>query len=366
MKITQAFKNMKKTTKEPLITISVIVLVYIFVQILIAAGAMSSLMKGILVPVCVYALVAIGLNLCVGYLGELSLGHAGFMCIGAFVGTFSSKLLRPYISNDILLFVIVLLLAILFSGFFGFLIGIPVLRLRGDYLAIVTLAFGEIIKNIVNVIYVAQDSDGMHFAFGDSQNIDITTEGFTWILNGPQGLTKIPQLSSFTIGVVLIIITLLIVYNFVNSRTGRAVMAIRDNRIAAESVGLNITGYKLLAFTVSAAIAGAGGVLYSHNLSTLTATSQNFGYNMSIMILVFVVLGGMGSFPGCIIAATVLTILPEALRGFSNYRMLIYSIVLIVVMLFTWSPKIRVLREKVSHKIKDVRSKKTASKKEGK
>jgi len=345
-----AFKNMKKSTKEPLITICVVVLVYLIVQILIAAGLLSSLMKGILVPVCTYSLVAIGLNLCVGYLGELSLGHAGFMCIGAFVSTLASKLLRPYISNDILLFIVVLLFAVVASGLFGFLIGIPVLRLRGDYLAIVTLAFGEIIKNIVNVIYVAQDSDGMHFAFGDSKSINITTEGFTWILNGPQGLTKIPQLATFTIGVILIILTLLIVYNFVNSRTGRAVMAIRDNRIAAESVGLNITGYKLLAFTISAAIAGAGGVLYAHNLSTLTATSANFGYNMSIMILVFVVLGGMGSLPGCIVAATVLTILPEALRGFSNYRMLIYSIVLIAVMLFTWSPKAKDFREKYSLK----------------
>ena len=344
------FKNMKKSTKEPLITIGVLILVYLIIQLLISAGAVSSLMQGILVPVCVYSLAAIGLNLCVGYLGELSLGHAGFMCVGAFFGTTASKLLSDYIKSDILLFIIAFLIGVIMAAIFGFLIGIPVLRLRGDYLAIVTLAFGEIIKNIVNVIYIAKDKDGLHFAFGDSKNLVSDPETSQWIVNGPQGLARIRHLSSFTLGVVLIIITLLIVYNFVNSRTGRAVMAIRDNRIAAESVGLNITGYKLLAFTISAAIAGGAGVLYAHNLSTVTATSANFGYNQSIMILVFVVLGGIGSIPGSIVAATLLTILPEALRGLSDYRMLIYSIVLIVVMIFTWSPKLKVIREEYSLK----------------
>ncbi len=127
-------------------------------------------------------------------------------------------------------------------------------------------------------------------------------------------------------------------------------MAIRDNRIAAESVGINITKYKLMAFTISAAIAGAGGVLYAHNLSTLTALPANFGYNMSIMILVFVVLGGMGSFRGSIIAAVVLTMLPEVLRGLADYRMLIYAIVLIIMMLFNWAPKAIEWREKHSFK----------------
>jgi branched-chain amino acid transport system permease protein len=127
-------------------------------------------------------------------------------------------------------------------------------------------------------------------------------------------------------------------------------MAIRDNRIAAESVGINITKFKLMAFTISAAIAGAGGVLYAHNLSTVTATPANFGYNMSIMILVFVVLGGMGNFRGSIIAAVLLTLLPEVLRGLSDYRMLIYSIVLIVMMLFNWAPKCIEWRQKMAQK----------------
>lgn len=344
------FKTMKKSTKEPLITICALLVFYLIMTILGSAGVLSSLVKGLLVPICTYSLVAIGLNLCVGYLGELSIGHAGFMCVGAFVGALTTKFLQPSIKSNVLLFLIALIAGTVVAALFGFLIGIPVLRLRGDYLAIVTLAFGEIIKNIINVIFIARDKDGLHFAFGTSKSLIMDDETTTWLVNGPQGINKLPHLSSFTIGIVIIIITLLIVYNFVNSRTGRAVMAIRDNRIAAESVGLNITGYKLLAFTISAAIAGAGGVLYAHNLSSLTATSQNFGYNMSILILVFVVLGGIGSFPGSVIAATLLTFLPEALRGLSDYRMLIYAIVLIAVMIFTWSPKAKAFREKYSVK----------------
>jgi branched-chain amino acid transport system permease protein len=343
--------NMKKTTKDQLITILMVAVVYVIVQILITTGNLSSLMQGLLVPMCTYSLVAIGLNLCVGYLGELSLGHAGFMCVGAFVGAVCTKLLQDAVSNKILLFIISLIVGIIVAAVFGFLIGIPVLRLRGDYLAIVTLAFGEIIKNIINVLYVAEDGSGFHFAISNAENIELDESG-VWYINGAKGISKIPHLSSFTIGVVLIIIALLVVYNLVNSRSGRAIMAIRDNRIAAESVGINITKYKLMGFTISAAIAGAGGVLYAHNLSTVTATPANFGYNMSIMILVFVVLGGIGSFRGSIIAAVILTLLPELLRGLSNYRMLIYSIVLIAMMLFNWSPKCKEWRAKMAYKFK--------------
>ena len=159
---------------------------------------------------------------------------------------------------------------------------------------------------------------------------------------------------------IMILVILFIVYNFVNSRTGRAVMAIRDNRIAAESVGINITKFKLMAFTISAAIAGAGGVLYAHNLSSLIAQPANFGYNMSIMILVFVVLGGMGSFRGSIIAAVILTLLPEVLRGLKDYRMLIYSIVLIVMMLFNWAPKCIEMRQRIAAKFKKPAKKEAA------
>lgn len=344
-------KSIKKGTRDQIITFAMVIVVYIIVQILVASGSMSSLMQGLLVPMCTYSIVAIGLNLCVGYLGELSIGHAGFMCVGAFSSAFVTKLLEGMVTSEILLFIISLFVGVLMAALFGFLIGIPVLRLRGDYLAIVTLAFGEIIKNIINVLYIAKDTDGFHFAISNGNAIKLSDEGM-WLINGAKGIVKIPHLSSFTAGVILILIALFVVYNLVNSRSGRAIMAIRDNRIAAESVGINITKFKLMAFTISAAIAGAGGVLYAHNLSTVTATPANFGYNMSIMILVFVVLGGMGSFRGSIIAAVLLTLLPEVLRGLADYRMLIYSIVLIVMMLFNWAPKCIEWRQKVAAKFR--------------
>lgn len=346
-----SLKSIKKQTRDQLITMGLVIVVYVIVQILIAAGSMSSLMQGLLVPMCIYSIVAIGLNLCVGYLGELSLGHAGFMCVGAFSGALCTKLLEDTIENEIVLLIIALVVGTLMAAVFGFLIGIPVLRLKGDYLAIVTLAFGEIIKNVVNVLYIAKDTDGYHFAISDGNAIKLSDEG-VWLINGAKGITRIPHLASFTAGVILILIALFVVYNLVNSRSGRAIMAIRDNRIAAESVGIDITKFKLLAFTISAAIAGAGGVLYAHNLSTVTATPSNFGYNMSIMILVYVVLGGMGNFRGSIIAAVLLILLPEVLRGLSDYRMLIYAIVLIAMMLFNWAPKCIEWREKVVAKFK--------------
>ena len=161
------------------------------------------------------------------------------------------------------------------------------------------------------------------------------------------GITGTPNDSTFLIGVILILVTLFIVMNLINSRTGRAVMAIRDNRIAAESVGINVTKYKLLAFSVSAALAGTAGVLYAHNLSTLQAQPKNFGYNMSITILVFVVLGGIGNIRGSVIAAVVLTLLPELLRSLNDYRMLIYAVILIVTMIFTSSPGGQEIQERI-------------------
>ena len=166
------------------------------------------------------------------------------------------------------------------------------------------------------------------------------------LINGAQGITGTPKDSNFTIAVILLLITLIIVLNLIHSRSGRAIMAIRDNRIAAESLGINITRYKLLAFSISAGLAGMAGVLYAHNLSTLAAQPKNFGYNMSIMILVYVVLGGIGNIRGSMIAAIILTLLPELLRELQDYRMLIYSIVLIVMMIFNWSPKVKEWKDK--------------------
>lgn len=219
----------------------------------------------------------------------------------------------------------------------GILIGIPVLRLKGDYLAIVTLAFGEIIKNILNNLYVGVDGSGLHVSMSSVKELGM--DAGTVIINGPMGAVGITKLSTFFAGFVLILITLFVTLNLIKSRSGRAIMAIRDNRIAAESVGINITKYKLIAFVVSALLAGMAGAIYAMNYSTIVP--KKFDFNTSILILVFVVLGGIGNIRGSIIAAAVLTVLPEVLRSFNDYRMLIYAIVLILVMLGTNNPTLK-------------------------
>ena len=340
--------QLNKTTKSNFITYLLVIAIYLIVQILLAGGHMSSLMEGLLVPLCIYVMLAVSLNLTVGILGELSLGHAGFMCVGAFSGAFFSKCMQGAMPDGIR-FLLALMIGAVVAGIFGILIGIPVLRLKGDYLAIVTLAFGEIIKNLVNVLYIGRDKNGFHFSMKDSISLHLEEDGEV-IINGAQGITGTPHDASFTVGIILILISLAIILNLIHSRDGRAIMSIRDTRIAAESVGIHITKYKLMAFSISAAIAGVAGVLYAHNLSTLTALPKNFGYNMSIMILVYVVLGGIGNIRGSIISAVVLTLLPELLRGLSDYRMLIYAIVLIAMMLLNWSPKAIEWKERVREK----------------
>lgn len=342
--------KLSKQTKNNIITYGIVVAAFIIVQIALSTGKVSSLMQGLLVPLCTYVILAVSLNLTVGILGELSLGHAGFMCVGAFASALFSKCTQGSIPNSGFRFFLAILVGAAVAAVFGILIGIPVLRLKGDYLAIVTLAFGEIIKNLMNVIYLGRDSNGFHFSMKDTMALNMEPDGEV-LIKGAQGITGTPNDSNFIIGVILVLITIFIITNLINSRTGRAVMAIRDNRIATESLGINITKYKLLAFTISASLAGVAGVLYAHNLSTLTALPKNFGYNMSIMILVFVVLGGIGSIRGSVIAAVVLTLLPELLRGLNDYRMLIYAIVLIAMMLFNWSPKAREFRESISAKL---------------
>lgn len=338
-------KAKQKTFINNMITYAIVVVAYIVVQILMGTGHMSSLMKGLLVPFCIYVIMAVSLNLTVGILGELSLGHAGFMCVGAFAGALFSKCMKGSMDPTVSLIIAVIIGAVV-AAVFGILIGIPVLRLKGDYLAIVTLAFGEIIKNIINAVYLGRDGSGFHISLKDSMSLNMDADGEV-LIKGAQGITGTPQAATFTIGVILVLITLFIVMNLVNSRTGRAIMAIRDNRIAAESIGINITKYKLMAFSISAGLAGVAGVLYAHNLTTLIALPKNFGYNMSIMILVYVVLGGIGSIRGSVIATVILYLLPEMLRGLSNYRMLMYAIVLILAMLFNSAPQFVVIRERM-------------------
>ena len=208
----------------------------------------------------------------------------------------------------------------------------------------------EIIKNFLNILYVGKDSHGLHVSIKDSMSLGMEPDGVV-IIKGPQGITGTSRDATFTNRYCsLLLISLFIVLRLIQSRDGRAIKAIRDNRIAAESIGIHITKYKLMAFTISAAIAGMGGALYAHNYSSLAATSAKFGYNMSIMFLVYVVLGGIGNIRGSVIAATILYILPELLRSMQKYRMLIYAIVLIAVMLFSWSPAARQFRERYSLK----------------
>ena len=319
------------------ITFLVVIVAYAIMQTLASLGMLSSSMKSQLVPICVYVVLAVSLNLVVGISGELSLGHAGFMGVGAFTGAVVAGVLKNSVDNDMLRLLMILIAGGLTAGFSGFLIGMPVMRLRGDYLAIVTLAFGEILKNIIGNLYIGKDVNGVHFAF-DSTKL-VLGEGGKKILAGPMGATGVQKIASFPMGFLLVLITLFVVLNLVNSKEGRAIKAVRDNRIAAESVGINVTAFRLKAFVVSAFLAGMAGALYGLNYSSLTASKFNF--NTSINILVFVVLGGMGNILGSVISATVLYVLPEAMRGLQDYRMIIYAVVLILVMLFTWSPKFK-------------------------
>lgn len=323
----------RRPSRTNTFTYSMVVAAFVLMQILIRGGNVNSSLQGQLIPICAYVVMAISLNLTVGVLGELSLGHAGFMSVGAFSGVIACVALENLITPAPLRLLISMVIGAIFAGLAGILIGIPVLRLVGDYLAIVTLAFGEIIKNLITCLYVGKDSHGLHFGFLGSAADLALEEGGKVIVNGPMGITGITKISTFTAGFLLILVSLFIVLNLVNSRAGRAIMALRDNRIAAESVGIPVTKYKMMAFVTSAALAGAAGALYAMNYSTIVATKFNF--NTSILILVFVVLGGLGKMWGSIIAATVLTVLPELLRQFSDYRMLVYAMVLILVMLAT-------------------------------
>lgn len=335
---------MRKETKSNLITFGGAAVLFVVMAILASAGKLSSAMTGILPTVGIYVILAISLNLTVGILGELSLGHAGFMCIGAFSSGVVSLVFRETIQPEWLRFAIALVIGGVMAAIFGILIGIPVLRLRGDYLAIVTLGFGEIIKSIAGNIFLVSDKNGLHFGFIEApKDIDAATK--TDILRGPRGMSP-PRDTTIWIVVIVMLIALIILMNFIDSKSGRACKAVRDNYIAAQSVGINVTKYRLMAFTVSAAIAGVAGGLYAHSFSNISATK--FDYNLSILILVFVVLGGLGSLRGSIIATIILYALPERfLRDLGNYRMLIYAIILIAVMLFSNAPFFIQLRERI-------------------
>lgn len=297
-----------KVNKKIIGRILAVVLAYALITFLIKGGVLNRQYTSLIVPIGVNIMLAVSLNLVTGFLGELSLGHAGFMSLGAYAGALFTLNTNM---GDLPSIIIAMLIGGVVAAIFGFLIGVPVLRLQGDYLAIVTLAFGEIIKSVLNSL------------------------SFT---NGPKGLSKIPLISNYqhyTLVFIVTVITILVISNIVDSRHGRAVCSVRDNYIAAESIGVHVSRFKIMAFVISAFFAGVAGVLYAHNVGIIKPTT--FDYNKSIEILVIVVLGGMGSIRGSIIAAVILTILPEMLRGADNLRMLLYSIVLIAMMLFNQS-----------------------------
>lgn len=311
-------------------------------------GFLSRAMEGYLIPVCAYIVLAISLNLVVGISGELSLGHAGFMGVGAFSGIVTAAGLADTVTDPFARLVIAMIVGGLMAGIAGLIVGIPVLRLRGDYLAIVTLAFGEIIKTLIENLYVGLDSEGLQFAMS-ADGIHMEAGG-KMVISGALGATGIKTISTFFAAFLLVLLTLIVVLNLIHSKEGRAIKAIRDNRIAAESVGINVTSFKLKAFVISAVLAGMAGALFGLNLGSLRAST--FNYTKSIDILVYVVLGGMGNIMGSVISTVFLYLIPEFLRSLADLRMIMYAVVLIVVMLCTWSPKVKGALQRMTNTVK--------------
>ena len=274
-------------------------------NLVMSSGLTSRAQNSVILQVGIYVILAVSLNIATGYLGQLPLGHAGFMAVGAYAGAIFWKGAGAGLPESVSL-VLGLVVAGLVAAVFGVIIGIPALRLKGDYLAIITLGFGEIIR--VCIINLP----------------DLT--------GGTPGLMGIPKYSTFTVVYIAVILTCVLIHMMMKSRHGRAILSIRENEIAAEACGIHVTYYKVLAFAVSAFFAGIAGALYAGFQGLLVPGSFNF--MASINILVMVVLGGMGSMIGAIIAAAVLTALPIALQAFNTYRMVIYSVLLIATMIF--------------------------------
>ncbi|MDP4152404.1 MAG: branched-chain amino acid ABC transporter permease [Bacillota bacterium] len=328
-----------------IINVAAILLVWLIMQSLISGGLINSYYQGILLVIGINIILATSLNLAVGFLGEMALGHAGFMSVGAYSAALLAKNAAALGFGGLpktSLFFISLIFGGLVASIFGILVGIPALRLHGDYLAIITLGFGEIIRVII-------------------ENMKIT--------GGARGLNRIPKLATPNTVYIVTVVTVIILYMIIRSRHGRAIMSVRDDEIAAESLGIPSTYFKVLAFAISAFFAGVAGGIYAQYIGILGA--KVFDYNKSIEILVTVVLGGMGSFTGSILAAIFLTILPEALREFASYRMVLYSAALVIIMIFkptgllgTYEFSLTRLIEKIVNSVKHNKDNGTQSKKE--
>ena len=286
---------------------TVLIIAFLVVgNLIISSGLINRAQSSVVLQVGIYIILAVSLNIVTGYLGQLPLGHAGFMAVGAYAGAiFWKSSLGGSLPTGIAIF-IGLVLAGIVAAIFGILIGVPALRLKGDYLAIITLGFGEIIR--VCIINLPE------------------------ITGGTPGMMGIPKHANFLVVYLAVVVTCMVIHLMMKSRHGRAILSIRENEIAAESCGINITYYKVLAFAVSSFFAGVAGALYAGYQGLLTPTS--FDFMASINILVMVVLGGMGSMIGSVIAAAVLTSLPLALQALYTYRMVIFSILLFATMIF--------------------------------
>lgn len=287
-------------------------------------GSLDASLAYLLEKITISIILAVSLSMVVGFLGELSLGHAGFMCVGAYLGGKVAAVLEPILGNELLVFLIALIVGGVVAALCGIVIGLPALRLKGDYLAIVTLAFGEIVRSV----FMNSSSE----SFGGSLGLPTPRFNRTYL---------------FTIGFVLVLICLAVIQNFINSKHGRAITSIRDNEIAARATGINVTKYKLSVFTISSLFAGIAGVLYSY--SNYTVQSTNFDYNYSIEILVMVVLGGMGSINGAIVSATLITWLDNVLQtvltgNLAVLQDLLYALILIVLVIYNNAPALKNFR----------------------
>lgn len=305
MKLLQS-KFFLMLTSKKVIHYTVIAIIFIVLYSMIQSGSINRYISNLLIMVLIMIIMSTSLNIATGFMGQLVLGHAGFMAIGAYTAALLALLLRSSVPNDFVLFLICAFSAMFTAGIAGVLVGTPALRLRGDYLGIMTLGFGEIIRVIITNLS------------------DLT--------NGAKGLYGVPKIMTFPIAFWTTVIVVSLIFLFMNSRHGRAILSIREDEIASESVGINITKYKMIGFILASMFAGIGGALFAFKEGFLAPSS--FGFIKSVEIFVIVVLGGMGSLSGSIIASVVLVFLPELLRSVNDYRMLLYSALLIIIMLY--------------------------------
>lgn len=295
------------------IVLASLLVLYLVIMSLAWGGELNRYHFQVLSIICINIILAVSLNLITGFTGQLSLGHAGFMAVGAYVSAFLSRIITKILVlpgiNEMNFFVKtvvfcpVILVGALAAAVLGFLVGLPTLRLRGDYLAIATLGLGEIIRIVL-------------------VNLDV--------VGGARGYA-VPQYTTFTLSFVLMLLSVFIMINFLNSTHGRACISIREDEIAAEAMGINTTRYKVLAFTLGAFFAGLSGALFAHLIVYISP--QTFDFLKSIDILVMVVLGGLGSVTGSIASATFITLITEVLRQFVELRVIIFAVILILVML---------------------------------